>query len=332
MIVNAVRAVASPEATTMLNNLFATIPATHPVCLADLRYHFNEAGELRQMASGERYHYISEIHYDIIGDYVVKHIQDVMKEKYHMKEVLLPVDDPNGPYNNIFVSEDLKTNTDKLMIIIQGSGAVRPGQWARALCLNDSLTVGSILPYIERAQSLGYSLAILNPNLNRAPIKEPPPLTWEDFFNTDKSFGSTRQGRCVNIKGNASPIDHTIYAWRNVISQSPAAHIVIVAHSAGGFCTSSLLESEWDALRGRLNAVALTDSFLGGCRNAEIRQFIAKNCINWAASDQPLDTPLRSTGEKRVSAGHNTHEWTSSACITSVFPWLENQITEAKRR
>lgn len=30
-----------------------------------------------------------------------------------------------GPFNNIFVTPDLEENHDKLMIIIQGSGAVR---------------------------------------------------------------------------------------------------------------------------------------------------------------------------------------------------------------
>jgi hypothetical protein len=34
---------------------------------------------------------------------------------------------------NIFISNDFYTNQDKLMIIMQGSGAVRAGQWARAL-------------------------------------------------------------------------------------------------------------------------------------------------------------------------------------------------------
>ena len=31
----------------------------------------------------------------------------------------------------VFVSDDLETNEDKLMVIIHGSGVVRAGQWAR---------------------------------------------------------------------------------------------------------------------------------------------------------------------------------------------------------
>ncbi len=55
---------------------------------------------------------------------------------------------PWAPQTYIFHSEDLFTNTDLLAVLIQGVGAVRPGQWARALCINDSLDTGSMLPAI----------------------------------------------------------------------------------------------------------------------------------------------------------------------------------------
>jgi len=80
-----------------------------------------------------------------------------------------------GPWNNIFVSADYLT-CDKLMLLVQGSGAVRcvvaffllisvfspyvfflrAGQWARALCINENLSLGTILPYLTRCKELGY--------------------------------------------------------------------------------------------------------------------------------------------------------------------------------
>lgn len=53
-----------------------------------------------------------------------------------LDEYWLPLDSnfPHDQMVNIFMSKDALTNPNKLMVLIQGSGAVRPGQWARALC------------------------------------------------------------------------------------------------------------------------------------------------------------------------------------------------------
>ena len=50
-----------------------------------------------------------------------------------LKRVYLPLDaeEDKEPQSFIFVSDDYDTNTDKLMILIHGSGVVRAGQWAR---------------------------------------------------------------------------------------------------------------------------------------------------------------------------------------------------------
>jgi hypothetical protein len=62
-----------------------------------------------------------------LGDTVFRHIQGLMVKDYGLQEVLLPLDaDYKGPTNNIFVSPDWQTS-DKLMLLIQGSGAVRYG-------------------------------------------------------------------------------------------------------------------------------------------------------------------------------------------------------------
>lgn len=54
-------------------------------------------------------------------------IQQIMKEKYGMQEVWLPTPIVNGPKSNIFVSHDFHTNTDRCLVLIQGTGAVRAG-------------------------------------------------------------------------------------------------------------------------------------------------------------------------------------------------------------
>lgn len=49
------------------------------------------------------------------------------------------------------MSEDAMTNSDKLMVLIHGSGVVRAGQWARRLIINEDLDSGTQIPYIKRA-------------------------------------------------------------------------------------------------------------------------------------------------------------------------------------
>jgi hypothetical protein len=94
--------------------------------------------------------------------------------------------------NNIFMSPDALTNEGTLCIILQGSGAVRydtlhvansivrsiigvmlhrPGQWARALCINESLTIGSILPYLTRCAERKWATIVLNPNQTSVQVK-----------------------------------------------------------------------------------------------------------------------------------------------------------------
>ena len=48
--------------------------------------------------------------------------------------------------------------------MIQGSGAVRAGEWARSICLKDDLFMGSMLPQLEWAKTFGHPVLIMNPN------------------------------------------------------------------------------------------------------------------------------------------------------------------------
>ena len=83
-----------------------------------------------------------------------------MKEVYGLKEVLIPEDDQisddeSGAKNNIFMSHHFyrpdeaqqKENSEKIaLVLIQGTGAVRAGYWARSVCINANYELGSMLP------------------------------------------------------------------------------------------------------------------------------------------------------------------------------------------
>jgi hypothetical protein len=53
--------------------------------------------------------------------------------------------------------------------LIQGTGEVRAGVWARSVCINDSLETGSMLWMIHFCENNGIAVLIMNPNYNRDP-------------------------------------------------------------------------------------------------------------------------------------------------------------------
>lgn len=123
-----------------------TNPQDPNLNVADFCYKFNEDGVLFHTETLGKFHWVNQVHYDLLGDLIVLYIQNIMKTTFNMKEVFLPLGNNLPPHmcNNIFLTSNALT-CSKLMLLIQGSGAVRAGQWARALCINESLKVGSIL-------------------------------------------------------------------------------------------------------------------------------------------------------------------------------------------
>ncbi len=327
-----------------------TVPLNDfPTSLDDFNFHYNENGELRNKINGAPFYFVSPRHYEAVRDFIYRYIQDVMVSKYKLQEVFLPIvpNEDTSTFrqqlvqqelckNNIFLSQDALSNPNKLMIIIQGSGGVRAGQWSRSLCMNRNLQEGSQLEYIERAQQQGYGVIVLNPNLNSIPKKnslDPNLYTRKGFLMSD-NLQSMSRGDRIAIPHNQSPVDHCIYVWDSFVSKAKAKDIVIVAHSAGGWCTTELLKARPEVLD-RLRGVAFTDAVLHVMSSdpSAVKHFIVDNTINWVTSEYPLDTVIAektSTRCKLLSCGHLKHENSSSSCITSAFQFLEKQIEENK--
>lgn len=59
------------------------------------------------------------------------------------------------PTSFIYLSPDALSNPSKLLVLIQGSGVVRAGQWARRLIINQDLDSGTQIPFITRAMAVG---------------------------------------------------------------------------------------------------------------------------------------------------------------------------------
>ena len=174
--------------------------------------------------------------FERVGDLVLGYVQTTMKVKYGMKEIWLGA--KNGPKCNIFVSDDFFTNTGRCMVLIQGTGAVRAGFWARSVCINQGLVEGSVLRMIEFAKDLGQSVIVLNPNMSK------DPLTGEKIAN------------CKNM------IEHTKFVWDNYLTKAkcPAQSLAIVAHSAGGRCVAALYKDYKREMLARVRCLVFTDA------------------------------------------------------------------------
>lgn len=185
-------------------------------------YFSADDGEKLMTLSGGPMPRMNQAEYEKVGDIVTGYIQQVMKTRFNMQEVWVGDDSkPNAPKVNIFLSDDFYTNAGRCLVLIQGTGAVRAGQWARSLCVNESLTMGSMLPMLEFAKATGQSVIVFNPNMAKDPLSG------------------------VAVPHCDSMDAHCRYIWERFMNRRtcPATSITLMAHSAGGRCTASLLKN-----------------------------------------------------------------------------------------
>ncbi|KAG7243936.1 hypothetical protein INR49_006094, partial [Caranx melampygus] len=136
------------EKTTALKDLLSRIdldelmkkdepPFTFPKTLEEFEYAFNE----RSMG--------------LIAKIITQYVYELLEKKCNMTKAFLPVDaTEDEPTSFIYQSPDALSNPSKLLVLIQGSGVVRAGQWARRLIINQDLDSGTQIPFITRAMEL----------------------------------------------------------------------------------------------------------------------------------------------------------------------------------
>ena len=208
----------------------------------------------------------------------------------------------------IVTTGDFSTNP-KCLMLIQGTGAVRLGQWARSVCINDNIYIGSMIPYVEKAIENKFSVIIYNPNERR------------DFEDDEKII---EQFRTME--------EHSVYVYNNIVKKNEnIKEIYIVAHSMGGSCTVDiLLNNKEDLLSGKIKKIAFTDSVHGedyknlGKEGIEIFRKISRNYVG---SDEPAgkferDYTTSYGGVDCYSSGHKKHEYTSGTAIEKIIEFF----------
>jgi len=139
------------EIQNKLKNILLTIPKTkNPKFIEEFNYSYNNSNELRHCLTKEKFIFLTQRHYNLLGSCIDTYIQSLMKsDQWNYNEIWLPIkdEDTNDHHDqvNIFTSNDFQTNENGCLILIQGSGVVRPGQWARSCCINETLDIGSML-------------------------------------------------------------------------------------------------------------------------------------------------------------------------------------------
>ena len=66
---------------------------------------------------------------------------------------------------------------------------------------------------------------------------------------------------CNEIQGSRSPTEHGLFVWEHFVKPGKAKKIAVVAHSAGGSVTASLVSQYTDDFTKRVFAIAFTDAF-----------------------------------------------------------------------
>lgn len=297
------------------------IPCGKEPPLKKLGYGFQGDPPTLKSLSIERHGFIwnGQKHYDKLSRAVIREVQSRMVESYEL--IAKPLEDDGS---TIFFSSNV-SDADTLIVLIQGSGAVRPGMWANSVCINNDLNSGSMLPVIETATAKGWGILVLDPN-----------------------------------SGDKGCIHHTVSCWEQYVLPSRAAKnrkVLVLAHSNGGKCVMGLLRSHLSSKVLRSVArLAFTDAVhfktsRSHKNTPEVIDFLANRTIDWVASEKPVNTPLQYASESKNvkeaarryctpyrglgfgdpipirSAGHTKHVWTTAKSLKYVMKHLEGGVT-----
>ena len=283
----------------------------------EIDYKYNEKGELIHKITGKKVGRLGQLEYELVGCYVEKYIEHFLIHTFNLTTLYVPNNnstdftkrDENQAQCKILTTNDFPINP-KCLIIIQGAGPVRLGQWARSICINDNLNLGSMIPYVEKAIQNKFSVIILNPNERKDFLDDTK--TIEEFSDHEK---------------------HSVYVYNNIIKKNKnIKEIYILAHSVGGDCTLEILfNNEEDLLNGRIKKIAFTDSVHGneyeklGKKGVNIFRKISRNfiCSDKPAGEFILKYNNSKTGIDCYSSGNRKHEYTSGCAIEEVFNFFK---------
>lgn len=126
-----------------------------------------------------------------------------------------------------------------------------------------------------------------------------------------------RETNGIRIPQFSTMDKHCNFIWRHYVQPAGFGKLLVIAHSAGGGCVTSLMQEFKQNFTSKVEHLAYTDSWVNppGATDAEKKRnakFLQDRAVHYVASYDPLGT-----NEKRVShcpilsAGHIKHEYTT---------------------
>ena len=279
--------------------------------LADLGHTFNEKGHMVDTETGGGFEFNkfnnrakNQERYEQLGDAVTETVYQLLEDE-GLERRYFPQDEGEKEGKSfVFVSKDLAKDK-KCLVLINGSGVVRAGQWARSVIMNHDLYSGSMLPYIRQGVSEGYSVLVMNTNEN------------------------IREG--VRLTGSHTAEEHAQSVWEEFLSEH--LEVYIVAHSYGGVVVQDLIKNV-PGVKERVKRIGLTDSVHFTARDGDPNcEWFTERAVNWVGSKLELDTEVRVRNRFHCrcrSAGTTEHVWTSAKSVGPVFRWLGGEGEETK--
>jgi len=280
--------------------------------LADLGHTFNPEGLMIDTETGSGFEFNkfdnrqkNQARYEEIGSAVTETVYQLLEEE-GLERRYFPLDNEGDEGKSfIFVSKDFAKDK-KCLVLINGSGVVRAGQWARSVIMNHDLYSGSMIPYSRQGLAEGDSILIMNTNEN------------------------VREG--VRLTGSHTAEEHAHSVWSHFLSDH--SEVYVVAHSYGGVVVQDLIKNVPE-FKSSVKRIGLTDSVHYTSRGEdEDCRWLRERAVNWVSSQLELDADIEVRNRfncKCRSAGTTEHVWTSAKCIEPVFRWLgEKTETESE--
>lgn len=208
---------------------------------------------------------------------IARYVESKIVDNYGFVSIPIPNEDSN-PSTSILASPDWMTAT-KLLLIIQNASGSMMGIFSRSLCLEQGLTKGSMLPYIERAVSAGYGVLILRPNTNSVMHEV-----------------AGERPKKIPIKGSESPEIHALCVWENVVAKAENAnHIAFLGYGNGASLCKDLLlrqmvrskQDSSDVNKIRAIVTIEASTFAEEDDAVDIRRFVGSLVVNMECNSAP---------------------------------------------
>lgn len=135
---------------------------------------------------------------------------------------------------NVYISENFWT-CERLLVIVQGAGMIRPGQWSRSLCITHSIHAGSIIDYLFLAKETNMGVIVLNPNQNELKLRIRAADT--------KGLGTMNAQHVYAVPGHNTHISHVLSIFDAFISKCSAKEMYFVGNGRGGDTIMQLLNN-----------------------------------------------------------------------------------------